>query len=235
MSGEREALLAGFLDAEHALQDDTLRYWDSRSRGRVLELGCATGRLLSYLRRAAVQVVGLEPSPSLLDRARRNAPGVPVFRADLRRFAARRISCVFSIHAAFQELLTRDDRARCLACVREALNPDGQLVLDLQAASPRAKGTSPRRLAAEMACEGKRVARFETAQRADGQIAIRSEYFEEGRPVAETTRRLALLDRRTLEEELRAAGFELFAIFGDWRESRFQERGPGMVVEAARV
>ena len=52
------------------------------ARGRVLDLGCGTGRNLQlYRQERAPLVVGLDPSRDSLVRARRRAPGVPLVRA----------------------------------------------------------------------------------------------------------------------------------------------------------
>jgi ubiquinone/menaquinone biosynthesis C-methylase UbiE len=50
------------------------------SRGRVLDLGCGTGRNLSLFG-SGVRAIGLDPCPQALRRARRRAPGVPLVRA----------------------------------------------------------------------------------------------------------------------------------------------------------
>ena len=47
---------------------------------RVLDLGCGTGFVTSQLR--ATLVVGLDPSGSMLARARRRLPGVPLVRGE---------------------------------------------------------------------------------------------------------------------------------------------------------
>jgi SAM-dependent methyltransferase len=232
---DAEALAVELIDAERSLHDDDLRYWGTRVRGKVLELGSATGRLAALLRRQAVWYIGLDPSSAMLARARRNAPGVPLLRGDLRRFAARGLGAIFSLYGAFQSLLTREDRARCLACARESLAPDGCIVLDLENHSPRAAASAPRRLAGEVTHGGRRFSRFEALRSEGGALEVKSEWFHAGKPAAQFTRRLAPLDRRGLEAELRQAGFELFAIFGDWHEGTFVERGPRMVVEAAKV
>jgi ubiquinone/menaquinone biosynthesis C-methylase UbiE len=59
-----------------------------RCRGRVLDIGCGTGRTLPLLDRAD-SVVGVDPSLGMLRRARRRAPGVPlvVGRAEALPFA----------------------------------------------------------------------------------------------------------------------------------------------------
>lgn len=229
------AQVAELLDAERAPHDSDLRYWATRARGRVLELGCGTGRLGALLRRQAIPYLGLDPSAALLDRARRNAPGVPFARADLTRFAARRFGAAVSLYAGWQALPTREARARCLACAREALAPDGLILLDLENHSPRSLASAPRRLAGEVTVGADRFSKFETLRRDAGVVEVKWEWFTGGRPAATLTRRLAALDRTAVEAELRFAGFELYAIFGDWHEGTYAERGPRMVVEAARV
>jgi SAM-dependent methyltransferase len=230
-----EARVAELLDAERATQDDDLRYWATRARGRVLELGCGTGRLASLLRRQAIPYVGLDPSAGMLDRARRNAPGVPFVRADLTRFAARHIGAVVALYGTWQALPTREARARFLACARASLDPDGLILLDIENHSPRGLSSVPRRLTGEVVSGGARFPKFETLRRAAGYVEVKWEWFSGGQPVAALTRRLAALDRRGVEAELRDAGFELYAIFGDWHEGTYAERGPRMVVEAAKV
>ncbi len=227
--------MADLLDAERAPQDGDLRYWATRARGLVLELGCGTGRLASLLRRQAIPYLGLDPSAEMLDRARRNAPGVPFLRADLSRFAARRIGAVVALYGSWQALPTREARARCLACAHASLAPDGLILLDIENHSPRALSSVPRRLVGEIVLGGTRFSKFETVRREGGYVEVKWEWFSGGQPAASLTRRLAALDRRGVEAELRDAGFELYAIFGDWHEGTYAERGPRMVVEAARV
>jgi ubiquinone/menaquinone biosynthesis C-methylase UbiE len=50
------------------------------SQGRVLDLGCGTGRNLSLFG-SGVRAIGLDPCPQALRKARRRAPGVPLVRA----------------------------------------------------------------------------------------------------------------------------------------------------------
>src|SRR5688500_3655642 len=72
-------------DGLMALMEATgLRRWREKlvagARGRVLDVGCGTGRNLP-LYAAGTFVVGLDPSEDALHTARRRAPDVPLVRA----------------------------------------------------------------------------------------------------------------------------------------------------------
>jgi ubiquinone/menaquinone biosynthesis C-methylase UbiE len=92
--------------------------------GRVLDVGCGTGRNLALLPRGAV-AVGLDPSWDAVQRARRRAPQVPLVlgRAEALPFR----------DAAFDTVLsglvfcTVPDARRGLDEVRRVLAPHGQL------------------------------------------------------------------------------------------------------------
>ena len=100
------------------------RWLAAGARGRVLDLGCGTGRNLPLLS-ADTRAVGLEPSWAALQRARRRAPRVPlvVGRAEALPFREAAFDTVVS-GLAFCSV--RDPR-RGLLEVRRVLRPDGEL------------------------------------------------------------------------------------------------------------
>lgn len=95
-----------------------------RARGRVLDLGCGTGRSLRLLARAE-RVVGVDPSLGLLRRARRRAPGLPlvVGRAEELPFADDAFDTVVSALVFCSVDRPRD----ALDEVRRVLSPGGTL------------------------------------------------------------------------------------------------------------
>ncbi|GEJ58361.1 class I SAM-dependent methyltransferase [Anaeromyxobacter diazotrophicus] len=116
-------------DAGMALAD---RRWLARwrdwlaggARGRVLELGCGTGRNLPRYPPGAA-LVAVDPHPQNLARARRRAPGVPLVQARAEALPFR--DGAFESVVAALVLCSVDDPPRALAEVRRVLAPGGAL------------------------------------------------------------------------------------------------------------
>lgn len=114
---------------------------------RVLDIGCGTGTLVAMIQRLhpEVEVVGLDPDPKALARARRKvAGGAGVVRLD-RGFsdelpypeeAFDRVLSSFMLHH-----LEGEEKARTLAEVRRVLKPGGSLLLvDFGGSQPGTSG-----------------------------------------------------------------------------------------------
>lgn len=100
------------------------------ARGRVLEIGIGSGLNLPFYPRDVEAVIGLDPSPSLLARARREATWArsPV---ELRRSAAEALplddQSVDTVVATWT-LCSTPDVAAALAEIRRVLKPGGRLL-----------------------------------------------------------------------------------------------------------
>ena len=106
----------------------------------VLELGIGTGRVARYLAWQGVDVVGLDLSRAMIERARANMEElsvgirarITIVEGDMRSFDLGTIFplaiCPFT---AFQHLLTVEDQMQALRRIREHLAPSGHFVLDL--------------------------------------------------------------------------------------------------------
>ena len=100
-----------------------------KAHGPVLELGCGTGRVTKPLARAGVDIVGIDRSAPMLERAR----GGRLVRGDIRAlpFAARSFSMVLAPYGILQSLTKPRDLAATLASVARVVERGGIFGIDL--------------------------------------------------------------------------------------------------------
>ncbi len=96
------------------------------ARGRVLEVGCGTGRNLP-LYPADASVVGSDPHPDPVAAARRRSPGVPLVQARAEALPFR--AGAFDTVVSSLVLCSVEDPAAALAEIRRVLAPGGALRL----------------------------------------------------------------------------------------------------------
>jgi len=106
------------------------------SGGRVLELGCGSGRLTIPIALEGIDIVGADLSPSMLGRARVKGAAaglrIPFVQLDMRQFdLGTRFSAILIPWNALLHLLTIEDLKQCFASVRRHLVPGGKLVFDV--------------------------------------------------------------------------------------------------------
>lgn len=108
------------------------------SGGPVLEIGVGTGRVAAAVARAGRDVVGIDVSPSMLERARGRLDGedlsdrVDLVEADMRRFdLGRTFPLAILPYRVFAHARTVDEQVSTLAAVRDHLDPGGRVVLNV--------------------------------------------------------------------------------------------------------
>jgi SAM-dependent methyltransferase len=108
--------------------------------GKILEIGCGTGRILIPAAAAGCSVVGLDLSQNMLAVCRRKLQEQPeeiqtntrLVQGDMTDFdLGETFSLVTIPFRPFQHLLTIDDQMACLKCIRRHLADDGRLAFDL--------------------------------------------------------------------------------------------------------
>ena len=108
--------------------------------GKILELGCGTGRLLIPIAAAGYEITGLDLSEHMLARCREKLSQQPaavqararIVQGDMTAFdLGERYALVTVPFRAFQHLLPVEEQLGCLRCAYEHLEPGGKLILDL--------------------------------------------------------------------------------------------------------
>lgn len=105
--------------------------------GRVLDVGCGTGRAFPPLLRRGWQVTGCDLSPAMLERAREEGgERVELVRADMRELPVLgEFELIVSLNDPVNYMFEREDLERCFAGMRSNLADDGLLLFDCNTVS----------------------------------------------------------------------------------------------------
>jgi ubiquinone/menaquinone biosynthesis C-methylase UbiE len=218
--------------------------------GRVLELGCGTGRIAIPLGRAGVRLVGIDRSEAMLARARQRVKRaglgsmVHLVRGDIRSLPFRktpRFAAVLAPYGILQSLLRERDLTQTLEAAHRVLVRGGTLGLELVADLPSweeyrkrvsLKGWRARK-------GGAHVTLVETVrQDPKKRLTIFDQAFTERRGRAARTHRFSLTFRTLsvpqITRRLEKAGFEVSALLGDYRGGPWDPRAEVWVVLARK-
>jgi SAM-dependent methyltransferase len=244
---------AAFYDWENArtFGRRDVAFWRGLAKqaaGPVLELGCGTGRVLTPIGRTGVQVVGLDRSAPMLDRARARARKLPrparplIIRGDIRSlpFAPRRFGVVIAAYGLLQSLLNDRDLDTVLAEARRVLTPGGTFGVDLVPDLPNWQEYRKHVRLRGRTAQGTTVTLVETVRqdRRRG-ITIFDEEFVEGRGRHTNVRTFSLTFRtvsvRQIADRLTSAGFKVEAVLGDYRGRAWTPDADAWVILARKA
>lgn len=227
-----------------------------RAGGRVLELGCGTGRVLIPAAAAGATVVGLDVSPHMLARCMARLAAEPdetraranVVQASMTEFTLKgEFALVIIPFRPFQHLIAVEDQMACLKHVHSHLRPGGRLAFDVFQVNldmitdagifeeiedmPEFELADGRRL--------RRSSRHVATHRSEQYNEIEIIYYltdTDGK-----TQRLVhafpmrYFFRYELEHMLALCGFRVLDVFGDFDRSPLKDHSPEMIFIAEKV
>lgn len=142
-----EEFYNGFAEYYHyhlaATGRDDIRFYTELCRstgGRVLEVGCGTGRTLIPCAKAGAEIVGLDLSEDMLSFCKKTAEAeskeivdkITLVRKNMINFDLnRKFQLITTPFRPFQHLATVEEQLACLSSIRRHLTPGGTFVLDI--------------------------------------------------------------------------------------------------------
>jgi SAM-dependent methyltransferase len=245
---------APFYDWENArtVARRDIAFWKSlarQQRGLTLELGCGTGRLALPLVKAGAQLVGIDRSAAMLDRARRKARRAGLssrarfVRGDIRRLPFRTrpgFGLVLAPYGMLQSLTRERDLVETLESVARVLARDGVFGIDLVPDLPR--WSEYDRKVTLSGSRGRRThltLRETVRQDRKRRLTLFDQEYIERRGREERVHRFALSFRTVsvpaMRRRLEAAGFRVNAVLGDYRGGPWHPRADVWVMLASRA
>jgi SAM-dependent methyltransferase len=243
---------APFSDWENArtLGRRDVPYWRQHvraTRGRILELGCGTGRLLIPLSRAGATMTGIDRSEPMLQRALARARRLSrasrprLIRGDIRHlpFASGRFGFVLAPYGMLQSLVREADLREALGEIARVLRRGGRLGIDLVPDLP-SWSEYRRRVSLEgRSAGGARITLVESVRQDHRRrLTIFDEEFVERRGRRTTRHRFALTFRTLtvpeMTERLAASGLTVDRVCGDYRGGPWTPASPVWLIHATR-
>ena len=245
--------IAALYDLEHRDYDDDLDLYLSLALATgdpVLELGCGTGRLLVPLAQAGHRVTGLDRSPPMLDRAREAvavagvAASVTLHRGSMTEADAAPGGPFGIVILALNGLLhlpTAAGQRAALAAARRALDPRGQLVLDVLNPTPEALRALDHTLTHEGTWhlpDDARVDKFAARRVSPAHQRIDTDLWYDRTAADGTVRRttstypMRYVHRAELELMLELAGFGEWQIYGGYDLDPLDDASERLIVTA---
>jgi SAM-dependent methyltransferase len=245
---------APFYDWENArtLGRRDVAFWQrvaADAAGRVLELGCGTGRVSIPLARSGVDLVGVDRSQPMLDRAVSRThrapsrePRAPRFvRADIRDlpFKRRSFAMVLAPYGVLQSLIREADLAAALSSVATVLPRGGVFGIDLVPDVPNWSEYRNKVQLRGRATGGAHLTLVESVrQNRRRSLTTFEQRYLERRGRRTTTHRFDLTFRTLtlpqMARRLERAGFSVETVLGDYRGRPWDPRADVWIILAKK-
>lgn len=247
---------ARFYDADYRDYDDDLGLileLAEAARGPVLELGCGTGRVMLALASNGYNVTGIDASPALLDVARRKlsaaglAAKTTLLRGDIRTPNLPEAAFALAVCTSntLMHLITPADQLAALRAAWRLLKPGGALLLDLfNPDIPRLLEVNGLMELADRWVNDERggevikwsIRSLDLAE----QLQETTFIYEETLPTGEVRRTICPFTLRFLwrnegELMLKAAGFEVDEVWGDFFGTPYDSAGDHLIFLARKA
>ncbi|MEM7725129.1 MAG: methyltransferase domain-containing protein [Cyanobacteria bacterium P01_A01_bin.45] len=106
---------------------DVVQLLNPQSGEYILDLGCGTGQLTASIADTGADVMGIDSSDQMINKAKQNYPGLEFHVADGKNFQVNKsVDAVFS-NAALHWI---PEAAAVIACIYQALKPNGRFVAE---------------------------------------------------------------------------------------------------------
>lgn len=244
---------APFYDWENAqtLGRRDVPFWQrvaSRAGGRVLELGCGTGRVSIPLAKAGVEIVGVDRSAPMLEQARKRIraggskgpPRVRLVRADIRAlpFGDGSFPTVIAPYGILQSLTRPRDLTAALASVARVVAHGGTFGIDLVPDVPKWREYSNRVQLRGRAGRAHLTLVESVRQDPKRRLTTFQQTFVERRGERTEEHQFELTFRTLsvaeMTRQLERAGFAVDAVLGDYRGRPWDDRAEVWIILARR-
>jgi SAM-dependent methyltransferase len=249
------AEIVAFYDLEHDQFDDDLECllnFVVSTGDPVLELGAGSGRVMAAIAGAGYRVTGIDTSTEMLAAARsrlrspklnKRSTLVELSMLDAAEAPGGPFGVVIASLNSLQHLTTPADQRRALSQAWAALDPRGQLLIDLMNPTPTALAALDHQLVLEGTFErgdGAIVQKFSSRRISPAEQLIDTDLWYDVTMPNGTLRRITTsftmryIQRAELELMLELAGYKSWEIYGSYDLDPFTDHSDRLLVAAEK-
>jgi SAM-dependent methyltransferase len=249
------AEIVAFYDLEHDQFDDDLECllnFVVSTGDPVLELGAGSGRVMAAIASAGYRVTGIDTSTEMLAAARsrlrspklkKRSTLVELSMLDAAEAPGGPFGVVIASLNSLQHLTTPAEQRRTLSQAWEALDPRGQLLIDLMNPTPTALAALDHQLVLEGTFEredGAIVQKFSSRRISPAEQLIDTDLWYDVTLPNGSLRRITTsftmryIQRAELELMLELAGFKSWEIYGSYDLDPFTDHSDRLLVAAEK-
>jgi SAM-dependent methyltransferase len=245
---EEYDIIAPFYDIEHAHFSEDLDLYSNYAElcgGKILELGCGSGRALLPLAREGYDITGVDSSAAMLElaqqqvREERLTARCHLVQQDIAALDLKqKFRLAFIALGSFAHILTRQAQKQVLAGIRAHLSPGATFIVDISNADARYMEDLSGQILHQGTWQeenGEYYTHFVSPASATQQHLLELTHFydryKQGGMVQRTvvTTSLYLFERAEIELLLEQAGFAVKAVHGDYGLGPFFLESPRMI------
>lgn len=227
---------AEFYDQMYGDEGDLEFYLEQakNAEGKVLEIGCGTGRIYLEMLEKGVDAYGIDLSREMLEKLEEKAESrglkPEVFQADMQEFDLdHEFSLVIVPFRTFLHNLTIDGQLAALESIYKHLEDGGKAVLNFFVPDPGYMadyGEMRETLDEDSGLEERRTEEFDPVERV---IEFESHIMRKGEEVASNETRLKAITRPEFELLLRQSPFESWQVYGGFELEQLKNSKQEMV------
>jgi len=209
-----------------------------KSKGKVLEIACGTGRLYLEILKTGIDIYGIDISDAMLKVLKQKANKLnlkpKIYKADMRNLKLRnKFSLIMVPFRSFMHNLTIEDQVKSLKNFRRYLSPNGKLIINFFFPKPELMTKKLGKVwkynikanKEKLRAQGKYFLIDEVNQIA----AFTQSLFQKNKEIWKGRFKMTYFYKREFELLLRLAGFRKWKLYGGFNYKPYTEKTQEMV------
>ena len=209
-----------------------------KAKGKILEIGCGTGRIYLDLLKASMDVYGIDISKEMLnvlkEKAKKEGLKPKVYLKDMKNFKLKeKFSLVIVPFRSFVHNLTIQDQVKTLKNIRRHLVPKGKLILSFRFPSTDIILHKYGKTHKQNIKTNEGIIKVITEPVLINQITqiieLKKSFYRKNKLIYKDHIKMALIYKREFELLLRLSGFRKWKVYGNFNYEKFKKTNQEVV------